>query len=269
MSKNEIMVSVIMPAYNCEKYIEKAMESVYQQTCKEAIELIVIDNNSKDDTLKIVKRTQKRWQGRQTEQNTLAADEKIRILTILENSIKGAATSRNVGMRHAKGTYIAFLDADDWWDETKLEKQLVLIEQDAQCVLVCAGRELMHIDGSSTGRTIPVEEKVTYQMLLKHNQINCSSVVVKTEVAKQFPMEHEDSHEDYIMWLRILQKYGYALGVNEPLLKTRLSEGGKSRNKLKSAKMNWLVYRYMGFSFPKACWCFVHYMIAGIRKYYG
>ena len=48
-------------------------------------------------------------------------------------------------------------------------------------------------------------------------------------------MEHDDSHEDYITWLKVLRKYGYAVGIDKPYLKYRLSEGGKSRNKLKSA----------------------------------
>lgn len=260
MEEMQIKVSVIMPAYNCSAYILQAMQSVYNQTTSECIELIVIDNGSKDETLRIVKDEKKVWEAKQNN---------LRCLTILENPIKGAATSRNLGMRHAKGAYIAFLDADDWWDETKLEKQFQILRNDPDCKLVCSARELMLEDGTGTGRIIHVKEEVTYKQLLKHNQINCSSVLLDAEVAKAHPMEHDDSHEDYIMWLRILQKYGYAKGVDEPLLKTRLSDGGKSRNKAKSALMTWKVYRYMGFSLPKACWCFLHYMVAGVMKYYG
>ena len=58
-------------------------------------------------------------------------------------------------------------------------------------------------------------------------------------------MEHEDSHEDYIMWLKILDRYGEACGINEPLLKYRMSSKGKSGSKLKSARMTMKVYRYM------------------------
>lgn len=260
MDNIQIKVSVIMPAYNCAEYILQAMRSVYEQTSLESIELIVIDNGSTDDTLKIVEQERTSWKEKQNEK---------RVLKILKNPIKGASTSRNLGMRHATGEYIAFLDADDWWELTKLEKQLALFNSDSACKLVCSARELMHADGTSTGRIIHVAQKVTYKQLLKHNQINCSSVLLDAKVAKAHPMEHEDSHEDYIMWLQILQKYQYALGVDEPLLKTRLSEGGKSRNKVKSAMMTWKVYRYMGFSFVKSCWCFVHYMVAGVMKYYG
>ena len=81
-------------------------------------------------------------------------------------------------------------------------------------------------------------------------------------------MGHEDSHEDYIMWLRVLRKYGDARGINEPLLRYRLSNTGKSGSKLHSAKMTFMVYRYMGFSLPKSLLCFASYAINGVKKYY-
>ena len=115
-------------------------------------------------------------------------------------------------------TYIAFLDADDWWEPGKLKEQLKRLEETGY-VLCSTGRELMNADGSSTGRTIPVKEKITYRELLKHNSINCSSVILRRDVAREFPMEHDDSHEDYITWLKILRKYGCAAGINKPYLK--------------------------------------------------
>ena len=256
--ENDTLVSVIMPAYNSAAFIRQAMQSVYDQTLAAQVELVVVDNGSKDDTLPVVRDVLMEWeQGGRTDRN----------LTILCNPVKGVSASRNMGIQKAKGHYVAFLDSDDWWDVTKLEKQMALLERNPGCRLVCSGRELMHADGSSAGRVIGVREKIVYRDLLRHNCINCSSVVVERQIALEFPMEHDDSHEDYIMWLRILQKYGCAVAVNEPLLKTRLSEGGKSRNKLKSAQMTWKVYRYMGFSIPKSCWCFLLYALAGVYKY--
>ena len=118
-----------------------------------------------------------------------------------------------------------------------------------------------------TGKVIGVKEQITYRDLLRHNSINCSSVLLRTEVAREFPMEHEDSHEDYITWLRIMKKYGIAIGINEPLLKYRLTNSGKSGSKLKSAVMTFRVYRYMGFSWPKSAVCFISYALHGVWKY--
>ena len=166
----------------------------------------------------------------------------------------------------ARGRYVAFLDADDWWEEDKLKKQLEVLRRTG-AVLCCTGRELVTPDGKQTGRIIGVKEKITYRMMLHQNWINCSSAVMKTEIAKEFPMEHEEGHEDYILWLKILKKYGWASGVNEPLLKYRLTAKGKSGNKLHSAKMTYDSYRYAGLGRLKSALCFCAYAANGIKKY--
>ena len=176
------------------------------------------------------------------------------------------AGSRNRGIRAASGKYIAFLDSDDWWENGKLQKQLEIMERNG-CVLCSTGRDLMNPDGSPTGKYIPVKEQISYRDLLRHNSINCSSVLVRRDAMLEFPMEHDDSHEDYLSWLKILRKYGNAAGINEPCLKYRLSEGGKSRNKWKSARMTYQVYRYMGFGTMKSMVLFVSYALHGVWKY--
>ena len=245
---NKPLVSVIMPVYNGEKYIRKAVKSVYEQGV--SLELLVIDDGSTDHTEEVLSA----YEGR----------EDFRYIKNEQNM--GAADSRNRGVRLAQGTYIAFLDADDWWESGKLKEQLKRLEETGY-VLCSTGRELMSSDGSSTGRTIPVKEKVTYRELLKHNSINCSSVVLRRDVACEFPMEHDNSHEDYITWLKILRKYGCAAGINKPYLKYRLSEGGKSRNKLKSAAMTYNVYRYAGYGRIRSCIFFCSYAVHGVWKY--
>ena len=161
---------------------------------------------------------------------------------------------------------MAFLDADDWWEPEKLEKQLKLLEE-TKDVLVCTGRRLCSPEGEELGKYIPVKKRITYQDLLRHNSINCSSVLLRRDVARKYPMEHEDSHEDYITWLKILQEYKTASGIDEPLLNYRLTSKGKSGNKLKSAGMTFKVYRYMGFGMGRSLCCFISYALNGIWKY--
>lgn len=242
------LVSVIMPVYNGEKYIKQAVRSVYQQNVP--LELLVIDDGSTDRT-----------------QEVLSAYEGREDFRYLRNDTNmGAARSRNRGVQEARGEYIAYLDADDWWEPGKLEEQLQLLEKTGY-VLCSTGRELMNADGSSTGRSISVREKISYRELLKHNSINCSSVVIRRDVALEFPMEHDDSHEDYITWLKILKKYKYAAAINRPYLKYRLSEGGKSRNKIRSAAMTYRVYRYAGYGRVKSGIFFISYALHGVWKY--
>lgn len=243
-----ILVSVIMPAYNCEKYIGEAIGSVLIQ--KVPLELIIIDDNSNDKTAEEIKE----FQG------------DSRIIYIRNEHNMGVAASRNKGMELAKGKYIAFLDSDDYWTSDKLQKQMTLMEE-KKAVLSSTGRELMDEEGRLSGKIIGIKEEITYKQLLKGNSLNTSGVMVLAEVARKYPMEQEHLHEDYIMWLSILKEYGKAYGINEPLLKYRVMKGTKSANKLKSAKMTFGVYRYMGLNMFQSCYYFCFYAVRGLLKY--
>lgn len=241
-------VSVVIPVHNGAKTLAKALNSALCQGVE--LEIIVIDDCSSDDLERVL--------------IPYGQDGRVRVFKNEKNL--GAAASRNRGVKEARGNYVAFLDSDDYWAPGKLKKQLQLLKL-GNYVLCSTARELMTPEGELTGRMIGVKEKITYRELLRHNSINCSSVVLERRVALEFPMEHEDSHEDYITWLKILKKYGCAAGINEPLLKYRLSASGKSGRKWKSAAMTFKVYRYMGFSWVKSVLCFGSYALHGVWKY--
>lgn len=253
-------VTVVIPAYNAGEYISDAIRSVASQSYEGNIEVIVVDDKSDDETDEIIK----------------AAIEyanktkcKVTIKHVVNEERLGVAGSRNKAIELARGEYIAFLDADDWWDADKLAQQIECLENDGQAMLCCSARELMQADGCTTGRIVHVSEKITYDMLLKTNSIACGSVVMKADLARKYPMHNDELHEDYICWLEILKDGGYAVGIDKPFLKTRLSEGGKSRNKFKSMKMHYGVYRLIGIGRIKALYYTMHYIFNGLKKYYG
>jgi glycosyltransferase involved in cell wall biosynthesis len=107
-------VSVIIPNYNYAKYVRKAIESVLLQTYSN-LEVIVVNNGSTDDSLQVLKEF----------------GEKIELI---DQSNLGQSGARNSGLRRSTGDLIAFLDADDFWEPTKLEKQIALINEDVQLV---------------------------------------------------------------------------------------------------------------------------------------
>ena len=245
---SEILVSVIIPAYNCARFIHLALDSALAQ--KVPMEILVINDCSKDNLDHVMEK--------------YAEFPQVQYLKNERNL--GVAATRNRGISLAKGEYIAFLDSDDYWEKDKLAKQLQRL-QETKTVICSTARELMNPDGTLTGCVIPVKTEYTFRDLRLQNFINCSSVVIKTDVAKEFPMHHDDGHEDYLMWLEVLRKYERGCAVNEPLLKYRVSNTGKSGSKLKSARMTFMTYRYMGFGVIESVYYFICYAFNGMKKY--
>lgn len=243
-----VQVSVIIPAYNCARYIGLTLDSVLKQDVD--WECIVVDDHSTDDTAYVIA--------------PYLNDERFKY--VCNDTNMGVAASRNRGVDLATGKYVAFLDGDDYWTSDKLRKQYALMEE-KQAVLSSTGRELMDEDSVLSGKLIGVPERITLKKLLKSNVLNTSGVMVRRDVALKYPMVKDHLHEDYITWLSILKEYDYAYGINEPLLKYRVVKGSKSANKFKSAKMTYGVYRYIGFSRIKALYYFCFYAINGLKKY--
>lgn len=244
-------VSVIIPTYNCGSYLSCAIQSVMRQDVD--LEIILVDDASTDGTEEIVKRLKE------------SATYPIHYIHNLKNL--GVSASRNKGAELAEGKYIAWLDADDWWTEGKLEKQLKKLEQ-TNGVFCYTGRELCYENGEKTGKRISVPEEVTFKRLLYTNVIPCSSVLLKAEIAREFPMEHDEVHEDYLTWLRIIKNYHYAYGINEPLLRSRLTTGGKSRNKRKTLQMTYGVYRCLGLRKVVALGYTASHLYFSIKRYF-
>ena len=246
------MVSIVMPAYNAQDYIQEAIQSVLQQTYTEW-ELLVIDDASSDRTAEIV--------------NQLVRKDR-RVHYIKNKANIGAAESRNRGVELAKGQWIAFLDSDDCWHPDKLKRQLDLAEKH-RAEFVFSGSAFMNKDGRRLEYYLAVPEQISYSQLLKQNIISCSSVLIKKSLIADFPMKHaEDMHEDFAVWLQILKNRNLqAFGINEPLLIYRITAASKSGNKIKAARMTYRVYRYLGLSVFEAIYYWLWYVCRSLRKY--
>ena len=112
------LITVVMPNYNGRRFVEQAIDSVLNQTYSN-FELLVVDDCSKDDSLQLI-------------QQKAQSDDRIRIIALEHNA--GVANARNVGIKEAKGEFIALLDNDDLWTEDKLERQLALAQKGADIV---------------------------------------------------------------------------------------------------------------------------------------
>lgn len=245
-------VSVIMPAYNAEKTIGPAIESVLGQSYTD-FELIVINDCSKDSTAEIISAFAEK-------------DSRVRFLQNSKNS--GVSATRNYGVSEAKGEWIAFLDSDDMWRKDKLEKQLAVVNSYPDAVLSYTASSFISANGAPSGYIMEAEEKTTYKTLLKKNLVSCSSAMVKTEIMKNIKMPNDAMHEDYYVWLTILKEHKYAYGVNEPLLIYRLSETSKSANRIKSAKMLFNSYTAVGYGKIPAFMLMIRYTYHSVTKRY-
>ena len=246
------LISIVIPVYRAEQYIEETMDCVRAQTYADW-ELLLVEDCGPDRSRQMIEEYIQR-----------TGEHRIRLLTHPQNL--GAARARNLGVNEAKGRYLAFLDADDRFVNGKLQKQVAKLKETG-ADLCNTARRLIRADGTETETVIHTPEVITLSQLEHSNRINCSSVLVRRETALRFPMAHSDAHEDYLTWLHMLQNGVTMVGIDEPLLEYRLSESGKSRNKWKSAKMTYHTYRYAGYSRMKSVRLLVCYMINGVKKY--
>jgi teichuronic acid biosynthesis glycosyltransferase TuaG len=251
VTKNIVeLVSVIMPAYNCDRYIEEAIYSVINQTYQ-SWELIVIDDCSKDKTAHIIEKL-------------LKVDARIRYYKNDNNN--GVSATRNRGIALANGAWIAFLDSDDRWDRMKLEKQM-MIAVNKNIEFLFTGSSYINENGDFYKGVFNVPEIVTFKKLRKHNVISCSSVLINKRFFNHIKMEKDEMHEDYAVWLKILKGGVCAYGINEPLLTYRISKNSKSGNKLKTIKMTYKVYRFLNINPLSSAFFTVSHVILSLKKY--
>lgn len=253
-----LQISIVMPAFNAEKTIAEAIESVQKQTYP-YWELLVLDDASTDRTREVVKKIS-------------ASDSHIRLIT--ENTNHGVAFERNKGVREARFDWIAFLDSDDCWTEDKLKKQVQQVQRNTMNYtpsLYYTGSAFMNASGQRLPYILHVPSRLSVSDILKQNLISCSSALVRKELMLRHPMpisEKKPIHEDFATWIAIL-KEGDAVGIDEPLLIYRVSSNSKSGNKLKAASMHWNAMRMNGVSISISLYNMLFYITRGLRKYHA
>lgn len=237
-----VVVSIITPAFNAERTICQAIQSVQAQSFLNW-EMLVVDDGSSDDTAAIV-------------EQFMASDSRIRLQRQLENS--GPARARNAALQVARGRYIAFLDSDDVWLPEKLERQLAFMTANEVAMSFTLYRRF-DAENGEVGPLVVSPAIFTYSMLLKHTGIACLTVMLDRELTG--PVEFPDvRHEDYAFWLQLLKKGIIAYGVMEDQARYRVAATSISGNKLQSAAWVWNIYRDVEkLSWLRASWCLLNY----------
>lgn len=245
-------VSIITPSWNSEKYIEKTIESVQNQTYSNW-EMIIVDDCSTDKTVEIVEEISK-------------IDSRIKLLRQSTNA--GAAKARNRSLSESSGRYVAYLDADDIWKPTKLEKQIDFMKAQ-NCGFSCASYEVIDDEGNALNKEVHMLPSVDYVGFLTNNLLQTVGIMVDTSIIdkKYLVMPDIRRRQDAATWLQVL-KAGYkCYGIDEVLAEYRRAENSLSSNKVKAVKGVWSLYRDIEkLSLPFSCYCFVRYAVMAVWK---
>jgi glycosyltransferase involved in cell wall biosynthesis len=218
-------VSIVVPAFNAERFVAQSIESVRGQTHPKWELLIIIDAKSTDGTERIARQYSK-------------SDSRIRVIS---GGTRGVAANRNLGISTASGQYVCFLDSDDWWHPEKLARQLTFVRE-TQAPFSFTAYDVMSQNGMSVKSSVQAEPRIAYDDLLNGSRIGCLTVMIRLN-AFQDVLFRDENHEDFCLWLRLLRTGAIASGSNERLAYYRRVRGSRSNNKFLSASWRWKIYR--------------------------
>ncbi len=221
---NEKLVSIIMPAYNCQKYISESIESVLRQTY-ENWELVIIDDCSTDNTNQIIK-------------SYKVIDSRIILFENVSNM--GAAYSRNYAVKKANGTYLAFIDADDIWENDKLEKQINYMDCN-NISFSCTSYGKIDSNSNILKKQCIARKIYHYTDMLKRCPGN-STIVYNCKLLGKIEGPDIKKRNDFAMFLQVIKKSGTAYGLEEILGYHRVHDDSISIRKKNLVVYQWKVY---------------------------
>lgn len=206
---------MIVPVYNRAGLVGRALDSILSQTYH-PIEILAVDDGSTDDSKQILEDYARRHPG---------------VIKVLTQGNSGPAAARNHGIRHAQGEFIAFLDSDDMWVPTKLERQVPLCRQGPG--LVYSAIQEVDEEGRLL-RTVPCEDGLRgdiYRDLLIRNRMTGGTVVVRRASLERVGLFDESlqAAENWDLWIRIGRDFEVDF-VDEPLVKYLRHEGSMSED---------------------------------------
>ena len=241
-------VSVIMPYFKKREYVEKTINSVINQTYKNLELIIVYDDEDNYDYDYL---------------NNICSDfNNIKITKNKKNV--GAGESRNIGIKLAKGDLIAFIDADDYWFEKKIEKQVEFLDHNNYEFVYCN-----YIKKSKNiEKTISFKRKfLNYYLLLKSCDIGLSTVLIKTNLIQNNLFPKLKTKEDFVAWLSITKQKKTAYCLDETLVIWNKTKNSLSSNTFQKVSDGYKVYRiYQNFSVLKSVLYLIILSINSLKK---
>ena len=244
------LVSIIIPYYKKRKYILKTINSILNQSYNHFEIIIVYDDENLSDLNYL--------------QELFNSHKKIRILK--NSQTIGAGFSRNRGIENAKGEFIAFIDADDTWKKFKLENQINFMKE-KNLKFTHTSYEIIDKNDKVLGKRISRNfEEV--KDLISSCDIGLSTVILKKEIIdSQTKFPNLKTKEDFVLWLKILQKKIYIGFLNETLTSWRKLDNSLSSSVTQKILDAFKVYNYyMKFNFIKSFYYVIWLSINFLKK---
>ncbi len=230
------LVSVIVPYFKNKKYIKNSITSVINQTYKNLQIIIIFDENTKEN-LNFIKKISK-------------IDKRIELLVNKKNI--GAGYSRNRGIKHAAGKYIAFIDSDDIWNKYKLESQIQFMKKNNY---PASHTSYKIINSKNKLISVRYAKTLNYKNLLLSCDIGLSTVVVTKKLLNNFkkPFPNIKTKEDFVLWLKITKKGYKFYSINNVLSSWTDNPNSLSKSFIQKIKDAFKVYFYFqNFNFLKS-----------------
>jgi glycosyltransferase involved in cell wall biosynthesis len=220
------LVSVIIPVYNRGDFVSYAIESILNQSYR-YVEIVAVNDGSTDNSLAVLSR--------------YASQYPVKVF-VVDQPNAGQVRARNVGIRRARGEYIAFLDSDDTWALEKLDLQVPLFRE--KVGLVYSGINEIDTEGEKI-RTVPCERGMRgniYKHLLVKNRMTGGSVVVRRTALDKVGLFDESfqAAENWDLWIRIAKEYEVDF-VDRPLVNYRVHQGNMSIDCGRMAEASWKI----------------------------
>lgn len=244
------LVSIITPTYNSAKYIEFTIDSVIKQTYRNW-EMIIVDDNSLDETVEII-------------QKHIHFDDRIKLIELDKNY--GPAIARNKAIENAKGKFISFLDSDDIWMPSKLEKQVNFLKKNNYPICFTT-YELIDKNNHRLNKVLHAVRCLDLHNYLKDTRIGFSTSMINKEIVGKFEMMNIRTRQDGQLWIFLMKRGFKAYGIDEILCQYRVHKDSISANKIKATINIWkLYYKIEKLGLFKSCYYFSHYLTNAIKK---
>ena len=243
------LISIIIPYFKKKEFFEKTIHSVLNQTYSNFEIFIVYDDENKDD-LDFVKKI---------------SELDSRINLIINNQNLGAGQSRNIGIKHSNGEYIAFIDADDLWHQDKLLMQIEFMQSNNYYISHTSYDIINEKEDKISSRKV---KTLTYDQLLKSCDIGLSTVILKKNLLDDDTLFPElKTKEDYVLWLKITRRGQKIAALDKTLSKWRKCKISLSSSTIRKLIDGYSVYRkYLNFNPVKSFYNLIILSINYLRK---